>query len=195
MSLRSLATIGLAGIAAPLAAAPTAHAHTHAPTARAAQAPPIVIRTASGFVTRIGAFNVARDPTLRNAIRRWGSPSSRKVRYRGSACTVRWKRLRIDASFGFLGAGGTACDSRLGRLATVTFRSSRFRTTRGIGAGSRTADIADAHPDAYFENGRWVIAYAFSDIGEDGSEQPTITAQARGGRITSLSLYVGGAGD
>ncbi|HWT91774.1 MAG TPA: hypothetical protein VN238_02160, partial [Solirubrobacteraceae bacterium] len=166
-----------------------------APTARAAQAPPIVIRTGQGNVTRIGAFHVARDPTLRNAIRRWGAPSSRTSRYGGSACTVRWKRLKITASFGFLGAGGTACESRLGRIASVTLRSSRFETTGGIHVGSATEEIAEAHPEASYEDGRWIIDYATSDIGEDGNVVPTITAQTRGGRVTSLSLWIGGAGD
>lgn len=185
-----VATGALAAAAAPASATPAA------PTAAAAAQtpPPITIHTSAGMVTRIGALNVARDPTLRNAIRRWGRPSSRQSRYRGTACTVRWKRLQITASFGFLGAGASACSPRAGRLASATFRSPRFATTRGIRVGSASSDIQAAYPDATYENGAWTIASFYSEIGT-GADQPTLRALTRGGEVHALSIYVGGAGD
>jgi hypothetical protein len=173
----------------------TAQAVSSPPSA-AAQSRSYTIRTHDGFIMRIGTMRTssADGPRLANAIRIFGRPSAIDPEGDGSdACVVEWRRLRLRAVFANFGIE-SACSPRGGRLQAATIRSTRFRTTRGIRVGSRSAAIPQRHRNAEFVGGVWWIASALSPYGEN-EQIPTITAVVRDGRVGALRLWVGAAGD
>jgi len=148
------------------------------------------IHTKNGVITRIGEL---RGAMRLGAAQRAFGPATAVDRHSDELCVVSWKRLRVRAQFVNLGLG-SACDPNVGSLQEMTIRGPRFRTTRGIAVGSRSSLIAERHRDAEFRNGVWWITVAYLPFNE-GAPTPTITATTRAGRVRTLKLWVGAAGE
>jgi hypothetical protein len=149
-----------------------------------------------GAVTRIGAFRIRRDPTIRAAQRVFGRPSSRRLGPSGT-CTVEWRRLRLRILFENFGGrlpGQTTCTSTVGRAQSFTARGDRFRTWRGLSVGDSTDELVKLHPDAEFREGRWWLRFAVSPYGEAG-EYPSLYATASRGDVNALKGWIGAAGE
>ncbi len=149
-----------------------------------------------GSVTRLGAFRVRRDPTIRGAQRVFGRPSSRRLD-RSGTCTVAWRRLRLRiyfANFGGTLPGQTTCTSTVGRAQSFVVRGRRFETWRGLRVGDPSREVLDRHPRAQFLQGRWWLTFAESPYG-DGGEYPSLYATVSGGRVNALKGWIGAAGE
>lgn len=154
------------------------------------------IQTSKGFITSIGSLRMsgADGGTLARAIVVFGRPSQiRPIADGSDGCTIRWKRLGLNATFANFGIE-SACAPRGGRFQAATIRSTRFRTSRGVRVGSRSSTIRDKHRLARFVSGSWWIASATSPFGDE-REIATVRALVRAGRVWALKLWVGAAGD
>jgi hypothetical protein len=161
------------------------------PAAAAPASMSIVARDAS--VTRIGTFRPSENPRLSAAVRAFGRPSSR--RGRGSACTVRWRRLGLKILFANFGAPGVStCNGSVGRAQSFVASGARFTTQAGLRPGRPSTQIRALYPEASFDRGGWTLVSAASPYG-DGTETPVLRAFSRGGRVASLAGWIGGAGD
>lgn len=166
------------------------------PATADARARSFTIQTSKGFITSIGPLRLsgADGGTLARAMVVFGRPSQiRPVADGSDGCTVRWKRLGLNATFANFGIE-SACAPRGGRLQSATITSPRFRTSRGVRVGGRSSTIRDKHRLARFVDGSWWIAGATSPFGDE-REIPTVRALVRGGRVWALKLWVGAAGD
>jgi hypothetical protein len=154
------------------------------------------IRTSNGSVSRIGAFRIRRDATIRAAARIFGRPSTRKLRG-DNECQVDWRRLRLRiyfANFGGHGPGETTCSSRVGLAQSFTARGRRFRTWGGLRVGDRSEMILDRHENAEFRRGTWWLRTAVSPFGDE-SEYAVVEALVGGGRVRVLRGWIGAAGE
>jgi hypothetical protein len=164
-----------------------------APPAHAGPTATLTIATRDAFVTQIGTFRPAQNPRLSAAIRAFGRPSTR--RGRGSACTVRWRRLGLKIVFANFGApGASTCRPSVGRAQSFVATGGAFATQTGLRPGQPSAQIRSLYPDARFERGAWTLVSAENPIG-DGTERPVLRAFSRGGQVASLAGWIGGAGD
>ena len=154
------------------------------------------IRTDEGVITRIGDLRTRSvAPTLARAMRVFGRPSAVDPVGDGSdGCRVRWRRLRLRATFANFGLG-SACRPREGLLQGATIRSGEFRTARGLRVGDRSSTIKEKHPAAFFRRNTWWITVIESPFGETDELIPTIEAIVSDGRVKVLRLFVGAAGD
>jgi hypothetical protein len=159
------------------------------------------IRTnGDGWVTKIGglttlARSAATVPTLEKATAEFGRPTSVAPIGQGiQSCSVRWRPLRVRAIFVNLG-GGRSCAPTEGNLQTLTIRSRKFRTARGLRVGDASSTIRDKHPDAEFKKNVWWIADAVSPYGEEATRIPTVEAIVSGGKVTVLRVWIGAGGD
>jgi hypothetical protein len=149
------------------------------------------IRTDGGWIKRIGPFRphgIGRGSPA-DAAAVFGAPSA--VSPLSYGCRIDWRHLRFRAVFANFG-GGSRCEDA--SLQEATIRSSRFRTTRGIRVGSRSEVIPEKHSNAEFKESAWWIASVYLPYGV-GHEQPTIRALVRNGKVHSLKLWVGAAGE
>ena len=153
------------------------------------------IRTSDGYVARIGAFRLRRDPTIGAAARAFGQPSSRKLTIGG--CRVEWRqlRLRIDfANYGGHAPGQTTCSSSVGRAQSFVARGRRFRTWEGVRVGQRSESIVDRHSSAMFRRNSWWLRTAVSPFGDE-SEYAVVRAITANGRVVALGGWIGAAGE
>jgi hypothetical protein len=162
--------------------------------AEAQAARSFTIRTSEGYVTRIGGFRPASNPTLASAMRSFGRPSTR---LRRGTCVANWKRLRLRIyfeNFGGTAPGETTCTPSVGRAQSFVARGRRFRTWRGLRPGHRSSSITKRHPAAEFRRGTWWLRTAVSPYG-DNSEYPVVRALIGGYRVRALAGWIGGAGE
>lgn len=147
-------------------------------------------------VTRIGDFKTSgrTGGTLAKAIRTFGQPSSRRSRYGGTTCLVRWRKAKVYGDFANYGGGGSACDPGFGRAQTITLRARGWQTRRGLRIGARSSEVQRRHPAAAFRSGRWWIVSAYSPVG-DGADYPVLSAGVASGRVRSFKMVVGAAGE
>jgi hypothetical protein len=146
------------------------------------------ITTERGFVVRMGPLKVKSSPLLRHAVIAFGQPQS--VQPGRGTCTVRWSRLKLKALFTSFAAINDFCGE--GAFQTAVISSPIWATWAGLRVGMRSARVAELHHNAEFTGGKWVLAT--QDVfGPEPS--PTVSALVAGGRVTALSLWVGGAGD
>jgi hypothetical protein len=179
-SLRGICVRSAITLVVGTAAALTASAAANAKTYR--------ITVEAGWVVRMGPLKVKTHPYLRDASAAFGRPTS--VKPGRGICTARWSAPRLTAQFTSFGGISDFCGEGLFQTAVV--RSSMWETWAGLRVGMRSARVPELHESAEFSNGKWVLAT--QDV--YGSEpSPTVSALVRGGRVTALSLWVGGAGD
>ena len=155
------------------------------------------IRTSRGYVARIGAFRIRRDPTIGAAARVFGAPSSRKLDG-NSLCQVDWRRLRLRiyfVNFGGTRPGETTCSSSVGRAQSFTARGRSFRTWEGLRVGHRSQTIVDRHRSAEFRRGAWWLRTAISPFGDGETEYAVVAANVAGGRVRVLRGWIGAAGE
>ena len=155
------------------------------------------IRTSRGYVARIGAFRIRRDPTIGAAIRVFGQPTSRNLRS-GGTCQVDWRRLRLRIYFENFGGtlpGQTTCSSSVGRAQSFTARGRSFRTWEGLRVGHRSETIPDRHHSAEFRRGAWWLRTAISPFGDGETEYAVVAAIVSGGRVRVLRGWIGAAGE
>jgi hypothetical protein len=154
------------------------------------------IRTSGGYVARIGAFRIRRDPTIRAAARVFGPPSSRILTGSGT-CQVDWRRLRLRIyfeNFGGTAPGETTCSASVGRAQSFTAGGRRFRSWEGLRVGHRSATILERHHSAEFRRGSWWLRTAISPFGDE-SEYAVVSAIVSDGRVRVLRGWIGAAGE
>lgn len=189
--------VGLLVAALGAAAAVTGAPAATAQTAPAPQPPHVIRLNDEGFVTRLGPVRVvARRPTLPNAYRAFGRPSSergkRTVRYVG------WRAAGVSITGVTLGGcRRTRCrtDELFVQSALVT--GPRWQTAEGLRVGdptSRVAELYDVDVPAGDDSRDVVVADAYYPVGGDG-DIPTVTARIRDGFVKGFDVWVGGAGD
>ncbi len=161
--------------------------------APAAGQSPSTIVTGDASVTRIGRFEPSQNPRLSAAIRAFGAPSSR--RGRGSACTVRWRKIGLKVVFANFGSPGVStCRASVGRAQSFVATGPGFATATGLAPGQPSTQIKALYPETAFEDGAWTLVSAASLYGDD-TETPVLRAFAKGGRVASLAGWIGGAGE
>lgn len=154
------------------------------------------IRTHQGAVSRIGAWRISRDPTIRAAARVFGKPSSRTLK-ESYLCQVDWRRLRLRiyfANFGVTPRGQSTCSPSVGKAGSFTVRGRRFRTWEGLRVGHRSNTILDRHHSAEFRRGTWWLRTAVSPFGDE-AEYPVVEALVADGRVRILRGRIGAAGE
>jgi hypothetical protein len=164
-----------------------------APAAEAAST--LTVVAGERTVTRIGSFRPGSDPTIAAAERAFGEASS--IRDVGEGCRVDWRRLRLRmyfANFGSIPPERGVCHPRIGKAQTFTVRGPRLRTWRGLRVGQRSSAVRRRHPAARFREGTWWLRSAVSQVGTS-SEYAVMRALTSGGRVRSLSGWIGAAGD
>ena len=151
--------------------------------------------SASGFgrVLAIGAFKPERDPTLAAAISAFGDPSSRR-RSGDTACRVSWSGVGLAILFANFGGGG-ACDPRYGRAQRGRANGSRWRTGKGLRVGDRVRRLIRLHPRASRHGRVWWLVSGVSLYGSPSRRYPVLAAAVSRGRVASLKLEIGAAGD
>ena len=153
--------------------------------APAAGQSPTIIVTGDAAVTRIGTFKPSQNPRLSAAIRAFGPPSSR--RGRGSACTVRWRKVGLKIVFANFGSPGVStCRGSVGRAQSFVATGPGFATATGLAPGRAVErQIQALYPETAFEDGAWTLLSAASPYGDDA--EPVLRAFAKDGRVASLA--------
>ena len=149
----------------------------------------------NGAVARIGSFSTAwygyRGPTLRRAVRVWGSPT-RVWRTRYDTCFSTWRRHGLYrahwASFGL----AARCSQKL--IGYVTIKGERWATGAGLGIGSSVNLLRILYPRASRSGEWWTLRRTWLPYG-NGFWQPTLQARVRYGRVRTFFGWVGAHGD
>jgi hypothetical protein len=168
-------------LAALALAAPPAAAHT--------------INVGRFNVTSIGDFRPSRNASIPAAERVFGPASSRRD-VGGTACRVRWRRLRLEILFtSFDSPGPSRCRGTLGKAQSFKARGKRFRTWHGLRVGQRERAVRRRHPAATRHGRSWWLSSAVNPIGEP-VESPVLEATiGPRGRVRALRGWIGSAGD
>lgn len=164
----------------------------------AARAPaPMTIRWSNGKLTRIGALDLSRTPTIKRATDAFGRPASKRPSGK-VLCLVDWTRLRLRGNFVNLGGplpGRTTCSTSAGTLQTAQIRGRAFRTQAGLRVGDTLARLRRLHPAARRHGASWWLATRPSVGGGDPRDRiPIVRANVRDGRVSVLVVWVGAAG-
>lgn len=166
-------------------------------SAAVAQAP-ATIRWSDGKLTRIGALDLSRTPTIERATDAFGQPT--KKRLSGKVlCVVDWTPLRLRGHFVNVGGpmpGRTTCSTSVGKLQTAEIRGRAFRTQAGLRVGDTLARLRRLHPAARRHGASWWIATTPNVVGGDPRDRiPIVRADVRDGRVSVLVLWIGAAGE
>lgn len=111
---------------------------------------------------------------------------------------VRWQTAGVSivaATFG--GCRRRTCTTSELRIQSARVTGPRWQTAAGLRVGEPAARIAEVYDDVRVPSdgiGNVVLQDAFSPIG-DGGDIPIVTARVRGGVVTGLDVWVGGAGE
>jgi hypothetical protein len=154
----------------------------------------LTIKVRDRHIAELGGFRTGgRHGTLREAIRAWGRPSSRK-RQGNTGCTVGWSSVGVRGTFANFG-GGSGCSERGARLQRARLRSTRWTTERGVHVGDPSAKLKQLHPEAKFVVGYFLLFTAPDRYGATGLDLPILTAQMKGGAVRQFFVEVLAAGD
>ena len=153
-----------------------------------APAEPLVIRVDGRTVDMAGIGTT--NPLLADGIRVFGAPSGQRE-VDGTACHVRWGYIGLFAIYANLG-GEDPCDPEHGRLQGGALTGAGWRTAEGLGIGDPEAELHELYPDAEADENRWTIA---TGPGPGGERTGVLSAVVQDGKITSIQVYVGAAGD
>lgn len=143
-------------------------------------------------VTYLGGWHVSAHPQYGKAVFALGQPT-KVVNPDIPNCSASWNSLSLVIDFASFG-GGDSCSDGLAQSAVVRGPAARrsWRTQRGLRVGDPYKRLTRLYPHARRKPGARVIVYQRDpDVG-DGS---IITATVRHKRVTSLRLWLGGAGD
>lgn len=145
----------------------------------------LVIRANSAGVQSLGGFHPLRDPTVGAAMKAFGRPSSRQPRYGGSGCTASWRKIGLEMTFAYFGAGGgrrAACQASRGVAKSASIEgpeAAGWRTSRGLEIGDGIEELERRHPSAVEWEGDYWLAIGYSPVGEDSS-YPVLAATLQG---------------
>lgn len=162
------------------------------------------IRASGDRVTAIGAFRPYVDPTLSAALRAFGPTTSREPIGSPSkyGCTARWRTIGLTIGFANFGLdrGHTACEADRGRIGGAVIKGPAgrraWRTSAGLRVGSRENRIPVLHPGARKHADGWWLVTGSSPYGGDcPCPIGVLRAVTVRGRVTSLRIHVGAAGD
>lgn len=155
------------------------------------------IRWANGQVTHIGTMKTNGSPTLRRAIRAFGTPSRRRLSGR-EVCIVDWNVLGLRANsvnLGLAPPGAPTCSAGVGTLQTATIRGTGFRTQRGLKVGDGTARLRELHRGARLRDRSWWLATAANPFGEPGDRMAIVRANVMGAKVVNFVVWIGAAGE
>jgi hypothetical protein len=159
-----------------------------------ASAADLTIKVRDRHISELGGFRTSGlHGTLREAIRAWGRPSSRK-RQGDTGCAVNWAGVGVRATFANFG-GGSGCSERLARLQRAKLRSKRWTTERGLHVGDPSAKLKQLHPEAKFAASYFLLYTAPDRFGGSGLDLPIVAAQMKGGAVRQYLVEVLAAGD
>jgi hypothetical protein len=179
-SIVAIAAVIALGLGANLGLASSAHALT--------------IGTSQYTITKLGRFHPGRDASLGRAIRAFGKPSSRHSRQGGSACEVRWTKLRLHIKFANYG-GLDACSRRGGLAQSVRIaRSGKWRTTRNLRVDDSVDQLRHLYPGAIHHGTQWWLKTAVSHIGTT-HRYAVLAARTRDKRVIGFTGWIGAAGE
>jgi hypothetical protein len=172
----------VAGIAAPVAAA----------------RPGGMIHTGPNGVTALGSWHVSTHPTFPAAVRALGAANAVHAHSHGSSCTGSgtWSGLGLRILFTSFG-GDPYCAGARAQTGTISGAAGRqhWQTTRGLRVGDSLGTLKRLYPRAIKGRGGWAIVYSLHSVIAEGSRLDIVTAQVKGNRVSSLRLWIGGAGD
>ena len=141
----------------------------------------LVIKVRNKHVSALGAFRAnGSHGTLRNAIKAWGKPSTRKSGG-GGFCDVNWSTVGVRAVFRS-GCGDSS------RIQWAILRSKRWTTERGLHVGDPTAKVKQLYPGAEFTVGAFWLYQAYDAFVQ--GDAPIVTAQMKGGAVDFIRADV-----
>jgi hypothetical protein len=160
------------------------------------------VQVRDGRVFSLGGFHPTRNAYLRAAVRRFGEPTNRRLRYGGTACLVEWRDIGLAMWFGDLSGAGAACenDGGLADSATIKGRRARpWRTSTRVRIGTPSARVPALNPGAALHGSSWWLATGRTLIGDcsipSGCPYPVLEARVTNGRVSSLRAAIGAAGE
>ena len=156
-----------------------------------------VVRTQDFRVIKVGPLKTKRAASVGKAIRVFGDPDSRTTNRYGT-CRVRWDRLGLVMyfeNFGGVPEGESTCSNRWGYAQSFKATGARFESTGGVGAGTPSAKVPRMHPGATRHGRAWWLESAVFPFGASDDPAPVLRAPVRGGRVSALTGYIGGAGE
>ena len=146
-----------------------------------ASAADLAIKVRNKQVSELGGFRAnGSHGTLRNAIKAWGKPSTRKSGG-GGFCDVNWSTVGVKAVFRS-GCGDSA------RIQWARLRSKRWTTERGLHVGDPTAKLKQLYPGAEFTVGAFWLYKAYDAFVQGNA--PIVTAQSKGGAVSFIRAQV-----
>ncbi len=146
-----------------------------------ASAADLVIKVRNKHVSALGGFTTnGSHGTLRNAIKAWGKPSTRRSGG-GGFCDVNWSAVGVKAVFRS-GCGDSA------RIQWARLRSKRWATERGLHVGDATAKLKQLYPGAEFTVGAFWLYKAYDAFVQ--GDAPIVTAQMKGGAVDFIRADV-----
>ena len=146
-----------------------------------ASAADLAIKVRNKHVSELGGFRAnGSHGTLRNAIKAWGKPSTRKSEG-GGFCDVNSSTVGLKAVFRS-GSGDSA------RIQWARLRSNRWTTERGLHVGDPTAKLKQLYPGAEFTVGAFWLYKAYNAFVQ--GDAPIVTAQMKGGAVDFIRADV-----
>ena len=146
-----------------------------------ASAADLVIKVRNKHVSALGGFRTnGSHGTLRNAVRAWGRPSTRKSAG-GGFCDVNWSAVGVKAVFRSGCADGA-------RIQWARLRSKSWTTERGLRVGDPTAKLKQLYPGAEFTVGAFWLYKAYDAFVQ--ADAPIVTAQMKAGAVDFIRADV-----
>jgi hypothetical protein len=146
-----------------------------------ASAADLVLKVRNKHVSELGGFRASGSHgTLRNAIKAWGKPTTRKSAGAGF-CDVNWSTVGVKAVFRS-GCGDSA------RIQWARLRSKHWTTERGLHVGDPTAKLKQLYPGAEFTVGAFWLYKAYDAFVQ--GDAPIVTAQMKGGAVDFIRADV-----
>jgi hypothetical protein len=158
--------------------------------------------TDDGRLVHFGELRPGADMRMTRAIRAFGQPDRRVPVGDGSeACHFLWDDralLVIGSNFGGVPAGHSTCEADQSYVQVLRVRgkaaSHGWRTDRGLRTGATKARMLRLYPRGHSTGrGEWSLIEREPGIG--AGPTPILTARLRSGRVSSIAVWAGGAGD
>jgi hypothetical protein len=148
-----------------------------------ASAADLVVKVRNKHVSELGGYRTnGRHGTLRNAVKAWGRPSTRKSAG-GGFCRVSWGTMGVKSVF----KSGCGDGSR---IQSATLHGKRWVTERGLHVGDPTARLKQLYPGAEFTVSYFWLYKAYDAFVQ--GDAPIVTAQMKGGAVNLFRVQVNG---